>query len=183
MNISIVSGTKKSDSEKGFECCTTGYNRWFPEDRERLFSSLDFVGSSKFIIPGRIPKIGSPIEIAILEKLNQQKYKLEEYTTQENGEVLYYHSGGRYWRKAILEKLSTEYKPLRIKEKYFGPILAILNSNLFYWYWIVYSDCYHVVKNDVLRLPIDCYALTSSQIDELNHLSKELMKDYDTEFF
>jgi type I restriction-modification system DNA methylase subunit len=179
MNISIVTGTRKSDTNDGIQCYTSGYIRWFQEDRENLFSTIHLVESSRFIIPGRIPKVSSHTEIKILEKLNQQKSNVAEFTTNENGKILYYHSGGRYWRKAILDKLSTEYKPLSVKDKYFFPILALLNSNLFYWYWIVYSDCYHVVKKDVLEFPLDCYSLTNSQIEELTNYSEELMKDYE----
>jgi hypothetical protein len=182
MNISIVTGTRsaKSSTTRSCQCLTTGYTRWYPDERPYLFDRLAFVDSTEFVTPGRIPKLGLPIERSILQKLKNDNAMLSDFIDLEDGEVLYYHSGGRYWRKAILEDLSSEYKSLHVMPKYFDAILALLNSNLFYWYWIVFSDCYHVVRTDVYNFPIDCSTFSHSQLTKLKWLSQNLLQDYES---
>ena len=182
MNISIVVGSALSSnspsSDQMRQCLTTSYTRWFSDERLGLFNRLMFVNSTDYLRSGRMPKLGLPIELSILDRLKQDNAILADFIASEESDVLYYHSGGRYWRKAILERLSTEYKPLQIQKEYFPIVLSLLNSNLFYWYWIVFSDCYHVVKSDVMNFPIDCSSFSPDQIKQLKQLSEQLMHDY-----
>lgn len=178
MNITIA--TCKKNGTKKRRTFSTSYMRWFPHERPELFSRLSYIDCTDFIIPGRIPKLGNEIEIGILEKMNEKKATVNNFIDDKNGATVFYHSGGRYWRKAICQRLSTEYKPLNIMQKYYPIILGLLNTNLFYWYWIVFSDCYHVVKGDVLNFPINCNEFSSASISKIDKLTQILMEEYET---
>jgi hypothetical protein len=52
-------------------------------------------------------------------------------------------------------------------------------TNLFYWYWIIFSDCYHVVKGDVLNFPINCFEFSSDSISRIDRLTKKLIDEYE----
>ena len=69
-------------------------------------------------------------------------------------ETIYYHSGGRYFRKCIQKKLSNEYKELNVRKNIVNPITCLLSSSFYYWLWITLSDCYHVTKGDISCIPI-----------------------------
>lgn len=87
-------------------------------------------------------------------------------------DILYYHSGGRYFRKCIREKLSNEYKELLIRNGLGDAVICIISSTFFYWLWIILSDCYHVTKNDVNLIPIP----NNLQSDEkINVLSEKFL--------
>ena len=180
MNISIVCGIRLAQLSPldKCRCLTTGYRRWYPSERPNLLDHTSFLNSTRFVLPGRIPKLGTEIELGILERMRRDGALLGSVACID-GTLLYYHSGGRYWRKAILTRLSSEYKPLQVTPRYFHLVLALLNSSLFYWYWIVFSDCYHVVKADVAGFPVNCATFTESQLATLKCIALELMPDYE----
>ena len=72
-----------------------------------------------------------------------------------NGATVYYHAAPIHWSKCLsdLSKLEEEdlniadsYKQLPINKKYRDFTFILLNSTLFFFYWIVYSDCYNLTK-------------------------------------
>lgn len=99
------------------------------------------------------PKLGSPLETRILQRMLAHGRRLRDYTVLR-GTTLYYHSGGRYWRKALPTQLSSHYKPVTIASRNAPMVFALLNSQLFYWYWISNSNCMDVVSREVLDLPV-----------------------------
>ncbi|WP_322494420.1 Eco57I restriction-modification methylase domain-containing protein [Chloroflexus sp.] len=150
---------------------TTSYYRWFSgahSDRPFLFEKLAYCrwnGIPAHVNP--LPKIGAPIEIDILTKMHAHQRKLKDFVV-EDGATVYYHSGGRYWRKALLEKLSSHYKPIVIPAHLRPVVVALLNSQLFYWYWIINSNCMDVVAREVWELPVfDLYHVDISKYREL----------------
>ena len=99
------------------------------------------------------PKVGNLIEKKILKKLHANSIYLNKFYGHKNS-VVYYHSGGRYWRKALLDKLSSHYKGINVQDQHVHKILCLLNSQLFYWYWIINSNCMDVVSREVDLLPV-----------------------------
>ena len=56
--------------------------------------------------------------------------------------------------------------------------LCCLNSNLFYWFVTVFSDCRHINKREVDAFPIDLHKLASGECStELTKLARRLMVD------
>ncbi len=138
---------------------STGYRRWSSgecSDRPVLFDTLPYTDISKWRASPHAnpyPKLGSALEGAILGRMLAHGRKLGEYQVP-GGQTLYYHSGGRYWRKALPDKLSSHYKPLTVPPTLAPVAFALLNSQLFYWYWIGNSNCMDVVSREVLELPV-----------------------------
>ncbi|OAN48380.1 hypothetical protein A6A03_08345 [Chloroflexus islandicus] len=152
---------------------TTSYYRWLSgahSDRPFLFEKLAYCrwdGIAGHANP--LPKIGSQIEVDILTKMHAHQRKLKDFVV-EDGVTVYYHSGGRYWRKALLEKLSSHYKPIVIPAHLRPVVVALLNSQLFYWYWIINSNCMDVVAREVWELPVfDLHQIDISIYRELEH--------------
>ncbi len=158
---------------------TTSYYRWFSgghSDRPFLFEKLAYCrwnGIAGHANP--LPKIGAPIEIDILTKMHAHQRKLKDFVV-EDGVTIYYHSGGRYWRKALLEKLSSHYKPIMVPERIRPVVVALLNSQLFYWYWIINSNCMDVVAREVWELPV--FDLDQIDINIYQDLEQALLATY-----
>lgn len=176
MNISIFFGTTAIKPQ--CDVYTTNYIRWYTRDRKYLFENIGFIKCNEYIRNGIIPKIGTKIDAVILGKLFATKKKVKDYIKSDDS-IIFLHSGGRYWRKSIFESFSTEYKPygFSAKDKYL--FNCLFNSNLFYWFWIVFSDCYHVTKKDVVEFPIDIDSIEPEQLSRFEALSLELMTDFE----
>ncbi|PDW00300.1 hypothetical protein CJ255_20855 [Candidatus Viridilinea mediisalina] len=158
--------------------CTT-YYRWFSgkhSDRPVLFEKLSYcpwAGISTHANP--LPKLGSPQEVLLLEKMHAHGKKVKDFITA-HGTPIYYHSGGRYWRKALLEQRSSHYKPIYVHEQLRPALFALLNSQLFYWYWISNSNCMDVVLREVLELPV--FDLAKADMNVFSDLETKLLRDY-----
>ena len=57
-------------------------------------------------------------------------------------------------------------------------LFATLNSNLFFWFFITFSDCRNVNSREILKFPIDLSSFDKEQSLALKKLSKKLMKDF-----
>ena len=57
--------------------------------------------------------------------------------------------------------------------------MAILNSNLFSWYYFCFSDCYHLIYSDFQNFKFDIDKLSSKSINELIQLVNKLMISID----
>lgn len=158
---------------------STTYYRWFSgeeSDRPFLFERLsytEYVNVANHANP--LPKIGSAIELAILTKMHRHGRTVKDFVSSQGSEI-YYHSGGRYWRKALLEKLSSHYKSVTISEQLRPVVLTLLNSQLFYWYWITNSNCMDVVSREVLELPI--FDLTKADFLQFALFEQQLLDVY-----
>ena len=185
----IISEKKISDS---LHCCvyTTTYNRWYTKDRENLFNNLNYVDSTDFITEGSIPKVGEEIEKSILKKIFTNK-PLKEYLSGESDEgQIWYHNAPRYWIRAMGfipyfwnerdgEKASSQLVELNVTpSKYKEIAVATLNSSLFYWFFILYSDGRHLNLREVERFPLSLDKMGASIVKKLKIVSQELMEDY-----
>ncbi|PAW62617.1 MAG: hypothetical protein B9S37_00855 [Verrucomicrobiia bacterium Tous-C3TDCM] len=151
---------------------STNYVRWNEEARCSLFPCLSFVPSKLVLNDAHIRKVGFKIEEQLLEKVASNP-RIATIETRVGGEELYYHSGGRYYRKCLKEKLSTEYKLLRIEKGYGPAVITTITSSFYYWLWLVVSDCYHVTKGDIAVIPI---SKTAKEDKCLKLLSEQLLK-------
>jgi hypothetical protein len=158
---------------------TTGYRRWSSgaeTDRPFVFMTLMYTNNPQITSHANpYPKLGSVIEEHILCRMHKNQGKLKDYISL-TGEIIYYHSGGRYWRKALPKKLSSHYKPVTISKSLAPVVFALLNSQLFYWYWISNSNCMDVVSREVFDLPV--FQLNRANFPVFENLRIRLLESY-----
>ena len=174
MNLSILIGT--SERRKGqSRVMTTAYNRWSNYARDYLFSTMSYVESTFNEQFKAVLKSGSVTDSTIVDKLtcHPPLVRLKNLTGSAS---VFYHSGGRYFRKCIRKKLSNEYKELSVRKDSTNSVLCLLSSSLYYWLWITVSDCYHVTLTDVDTVPVP-ESLKSDK--RFNKLADALMEDFE----
>jgi hypothetical protein len=158
---------------------TTGYRRWSggaSGTRDHLFTTLAYTQlPAPAARAAPFPKLVSPLATAVLARMQHHNHVLGDYVAR-SGTTLFYHSGGRYWRKALPHKLSSHYKPLTLPPALAPIALCLLNSQLFYWYWIAHSNCMDLVSREVLRLPV--FALEQADPAPFAALGEQLMAAY-----
>lgn len=185
---SIIISQKKRDDDQPLEIFTTTYNRWYSEDRNTLFKNIEYVESTDFILEGSIPKIGSHTEKSILTKIKKDK-KLINYL-HEKGGTIWYHNAPQYWIRALDfipyfwnekdgQKISSHLVELRIQPAYYRKIVAaVLNSSLFYWFFVIHSNGRDLVRREIENFPLSIEKIPENLFEKLEKAFDNLMKDY-----
>jgi type I restriction-modification system DNA methylase subunit len=189
---------------------TSKYHRWHTKDRPGLFKNLKVIAWAPKNPKDIVPKIGTRIEKDILEKLTEKsKYKTVNDFVKNEGVNVWYHNAPQYWIHAHTEnylpkieyfekyeenketgeiiplelketKISSHYKPLAFAENYVGLILGLLNSSLFYWWFVIWSNGRDLLTQHITKFPLDLSSFKKDLRKKIDSLVKELMISYDS---
>lgn len=184
------------------------YSRWYTEDRPSLFNNLHTVKLNLSDKRQIVPKIGSSVELEILKKLNKQSRGKQLGQFLGKGERVWYHNAPQYWihahldgdvpkaeyypdfkindktKEIILGKLDREeitnhYKFEKINKTLSPVLISLLNSTLFYWWFVTWSDGRDLLPDHIRTFPIDPTKVNMGISKELSRLKDELMRDYE----
>jgi hypothetical protein len=166
-------------SNKEVSCSTfsSSHNFWYNNERENLFKNIYFISNN---YNGILPKIGNEMERNIYRKLTKNNNSFGEFFDKDGKYELFFSTRIGFWAKAFSENVFTskEFSVLKTKKKEEKTIaIAILNSSIFYFYWVVISDCWHVTNNNINSLMFDCEKIKFIDIKKLEMLVQKLMKD------
>lgn len=144
--LNILIAQKNKEQHKIF---TSSYKHWYKVEREKLFDSLQVFQSQKKINTF-IPKVGNKIEHSIFEKIYTDT-KLNILDNQDSsGKEFYLNLRATFWIKAFsFNPGSREYKSFKYSEDKYDFIICLLNSSLFWFYWTVISDCWHITNKEL----------------------------------
>ena len=166
----------------------TEFNKWYQEKREYVTNLLDYNLSTNLLLHDFvIPKIGTKYN-SIFKKMLAIKSNIGLYIRNTNHTIFYRNTGGLYWRimidfepKFVLNGQNTSSSTLTTlsleSESKKNVCTAILNSNLFWLYYVAYSSFHHVNPIDLTSFPISFVNMSSEVESKLIDLSKELMID------
>ncbi|WP_025772068.1 Eco57I restriction-modification methylase domain-containing protein [Thioalkalivibrio sp. HK1] len=187
IRVSIFLTKKGSKDKKTF---STKYNRWYQECRNSLFQSVNLHRNDHLTgYFGTVPKIGNDLEASIYHKIMNIKGRVGDHSF--GGNQCYFHNAATYWIHAIDfvsyfwnerdgEKMSSGIKPIAFdtREKSIA-VCLILNSSLFYWWYIVVSDCRHLNMRDIVNFPVDLNVLSKkSRTPKLISIHDDLMANF-----
>jgi hypothetical protein len=163
------------------------YHHWNSDERSALFSLVSYWDTSMNRL-GRIPQLGSSTADAILTKLEAKSSRVIANSYSRRGDcVLHYHRSPRYWIRAMefepYFKSSTRDRSIHhIRDIYFADketasvIGAILNSSLFFFWFIAVGNGRNITGTDVESFPTG--VITEKLKSEAVPLFTQLMKDY-----
>jgi Eco57I restriction-modification methylase len=137
---------------------TSKYLKWYSEERPELFHlrpTYEMIKDIKSlrVFSASVPKIGSDLDVQIIEKLRACKSTIGSLSTPTGKHLLLYTRKASFFLQFLdfvpevrdnegnlrepseLKLLSFESEDIR------NLCLAFLSSSLFYWYYIVNSDC------------------------------------------
>ena len=158
---------------------TTHINkRYADESIWQILNNLYFVNSIGLTSFGRIPKLGSEIEISILHKMFCINSNLSSLFDVDGLPVYYRKAGGRYYKIITIEPTgSSAEDKITIKTHYQKAVAAILSSDLFYWFWLVHSDWHNLRTSELQMMPIPVTKLTDSVIETINNAYDKYLCD------
>lgn len=159
---------------------SSNYHHWYGIERTTLFDTLSYVPNIIQSFEKCFNKIGSDLQLSILNKVFFKKdIRLGNILTSNQSQA-YYHNGPTYFIRSMPfmpnsgQNMipSSHYKVLNCTNNYF--VSAILNSSLYYWFYKNYSNCRDFSDVEITPFPI------GKDIDYhlLDKLSKELELSY-----
>lgn len=164
------------------------YLKWFADARESLFGEIEYAHvESNQLHLGLIPKTGSKLAHEILSKLLKRN-SLGSNMGKGSESILVHRVLTMYVKcfdfipyfrnEKDGEKKSDDYKLYTFtSQKFADSALAVLNSSIFFFYFICFGDCFHCGKEFVTTFPVDLNDFSDQEHSILKTISVELMKD------
>ena len=181
--LSILLGTH-SDKDTLF---STRYYHWYSEERDVLFQILNYIEVDQLLLDNIIPKVGDERSLAIIRKITTQQPSVSQYLSKSSQHLLHYHRSPRYWirgmdfeqyfKSATRSRSIHHFRDLYVSDlpilKFIG---AVLNSSLFFFWFIVSGNARNLTGDDVKDFPIGMPS--SLALTEVGKLFDMLMTDY-----
>lgn len=173
------------------ESMITKLHRWYSVERENLFSKLCYTKADLILPDIGIAKFNTRLHFTILNKIISHAV-LAKYVTRLTYEnFIYYQEATNYWMKAAMripyyKKNGVIEEPAHGRKLFFDNrttkqiIFSLINSSLFYIWYIAFSDGFHLSDNVVKRFPIDNKLIANIN---LLKLSNRLQDDIDSNSF
>ena len=189
--LSILISRPCSGLESAPMLHTTTFAKWYGDFREHLFQTISYVRADDFLrFEHVIPKIGGEIELSILSKLFSKQKPLAACMAGPGtaGASLYYrNTGGLYWRiitdfRPLFEQNGREMTSsteavLELRDPRTLSLAAgVLNSNLYWFFYVVFSSFHHLNTCDMLEFPADFDRMSGKTAEALIAAEKRLMQ-------
>jgi len=168
---------------------TTIYHHWYTEERPSLFTLMHYHTSETYPNLNRIPQVGSIEAAAVLAKLQlkQKNCIANFYESDHTGFLMHYHRSPRYWIRGMdfeqyFKSETRERSIHHFRNLYFRSetesksIGAVLNSSLFFFWFVVIGNGRNITGSDVEKFPVGEFSLPIS--GDLCLLFDKLMEDY-----
>ena len=173
--LCVVIGRKKENATNR-AIYTSNYQYWYKSERERLFSVIDII-ANPFNDQGFIPKLGTNNDQKIYKKILQNSDNLFNYLTMESKTDSFSVSlnmRATFWIKAFLKPhLGGEYKQFNFVNRELAAFATcLLNSSLFWWFWVVVSDCWHITRKEFKNFYIP--QISQDNLDLFSVLAQKL---------
>lgn len=157
---------------------TAGYQRWSSQARPQLFPQIEYAAVGHAVLqPGLFPKYAGDNEVAVFSKVRQHSEIAlgRLIADRPTNDFVFYQEATQYWVKATIglpfyAKNGIEGAPAHGRYIYLGnaqqtaAVCAILNSSLFYAYFIAYGDCFHLSHALVAGFPVPERLLQNSDL-------------------
>ncbi len=182
---------QKKEKTFSLSVFSTTYNRWRTIERPTLFHTLLYAASCRDTSDGIFLKFGFDVETQLLRKISAQKRTLDHYSHNSNHHEIYYTrklSGFVQildFIPVILDEDGNKRDPSELKRIAFPSeqtrdvFLSLLNSNLFFWFLTVRSDCRNLNKREVAAIRFDIERASAKTLQRLSTLAGTLMEHLD----
>lgn len=144
----------KNGIREGHKIFSSGYKYWYKTERNAMFKNIQTILVEDF--KDFIPKLENKIEKDIFYKILREKNEdsLYDYLKKKNkkneskDDEIHINMRAAFWIKCFMSGAkSGEYNTYSLSEKKYY-IYCLLNSTLFFFYWTVVSDCWHITSKE-----------------------------------
>lgn len=179
---SLIFVSQAHQGSNGSLLTTTRYQRWATHVRDVLFANLEFAKLlEEPLYAGQFPKYANTLEESLFRRIKRKGRETvaSVLSRQATEHFVFYQEATRYWIKATVglpyyAKNGVVGAPAHGRYLYFDKhetahiICALLNSSLFYTYFIAYGDCFHLSDALVSGFPINKEILQDAGLSKLD---------------
>ncbi len=165
----------------GSVLATTRYQRWATHVRDVLFANLEFAELlEEPLYAGQFPKYANALEESIFRKIKQmgKETVASVLSRRATKHFVFYQEATQYWVKATVglpyyAKNGIVGAPAHGRYLYLDKleaahiVCALLNSSLFYAYFIAYGDCFHLSDTLASGFPVNKAILNDASLYRL----------------
>lgn len=161
--LCILIGKKRNGEKHVF---TGNYQYWYKEERSTLFDQTVAVKNTH-AVDEYIPKLGTNFDVEIYKKVRKIRDRESLAMMANAGDNnVYVNMRAAFWIKAFrAEHLGSEYKCFSFNTPGMADYFScLMNSSLFWWYWICVSDCWHITNKELqgfMAPKIDNFSIVS----------------------
>jgi hypothetical protein len=173
---------------------TTRYQHWNGEERSQLFPKVEYTLS---LIHGRLKRIvqiSGREAFGVMQKLEAKLKKTVDYyyPSTKIGTLMHYHRSPRYWIRAMdfqqhfksqkRTRSIHHFRDIYFNDQSYGKFIgALLNSSLFFFWFISVGNGRNITGTDVEKFPVG--DVVEELLSEMKGLFDRLMKDYENNSF
>lgn len=146
--LCILIGKKRNGDKRVF---TGNYRYWYTEEREALFDQTAAI-KNNYAVDDYIPKLGTPTDVAVYKKVCHANRRKRLIDLQAPGNAtVYVNMRAAFWIKAFRQNhAGSEYRCFYFRTPNMADYFScLMNSSLFWWYWICVSDCWHITNKEL----------------------------------
>ncbi len=164
---------QKSSKKERHEIYTSDYKYWYKTERQDLFIKNELI-LNQYKQNNFYPKLSNYTEKNIYLKIHNKETSIISKQISEKENPLFLNKRATFWIKSFIEipYKSNEYSVLYYDKKSLHLINCILNSSLYWWYWIKVSDCWHITNKELEQFFVP--EITNHQAKKYKILSVEL---------
>lgn len=176
------------NSDDAIKVYTGNYQYWYQEERAKLFPSTQVV-LNNCLRDDCIPKLGTPFDLSIFQKVMNPENPTVFSVSREGTHSVYVNRREAFWIKAFRrEIIHPEFKVFSYSSQAAADYCyCLVNSSLFWWYWISVSDCWHVSRElNGFRAPVvadgSLFTRLAEALDEKLETTKEYVGTKQTDY-
>ena len=173
--LTIFVTTRPANGGRTF---STGYLKWNSGSRNVLIPSLVYADCPRDRGVFWAPKIGHSQELSILRKCSEIKETLGIFSSRSNNFVYYRTTGGLYWKvftdfapkfyvNGVAGSSSRETKFSLAKKEHVTAAIAVLSSDVFWWWYTITSNLRDLNPSDWRNFPVPKSAMYDPEIQKL----------------
>jgi hypothetical protein len=183
--LSIILAAKAGDGV----VFTSRLQRWYSCERDTLFPTLSYSPTLP-AAQGPIFKVRSSLHSSVLAKLTKHRQTIAAIATQRTSRhFVFYQEAVNYWTKAVTRipyyckngKMETPAHSRTVElptPTLAGSVMTILNSSVFYVWYISLSDGFHLNDTIVKSFPLPNAVLDDSTLNKFETiLSKDIQQN------
>ena len=153
---------------------TGNYQFWYKEERDQLFTDVPAV-FNKYAKEEFIPKIGTELDLSIYAKVTTKNELLSSLLNQGSYSISL-NMRAAFWIKAFRSSHSTgSINSFLVRQRSKRTCVLLLNSSLFWWYWICVSDCWHLTNKELNSFTVPT-GVVSSEVSRLAKLLEQKLE-------
>lgn len=154
---------------------STGYQKWTSENRDGLVQRMSYVDVPRNRSIFWVPKLGYEIERSILAKVTGVSTKVSHFVSRSDNWIYYRTTGGLYWKvftdfapafnvNGVSGSSSRETHFSVARREHVKPMIGILSSSLFWWWYTISSNLRDLNPADIQSFPVPLAALNSIEV-------------------